>query len=236
MQRRLPLVTFALVALNVAVQFAQPAGRCARAAFVQQYGAIPWELTHNRTLAAERVAGCSLPEIDKSPALSALTSLFVHAGTAHLLGNLLLLLLLGASVERCMGSARFAAFYLVCGYTAAYGFAVTVGSNTQPLIGASGAIAGLLGAHLWLRPGEWAIPALSLPLLVPMPGPALLVGQPGGNVAYTAHLVGLAVGTILAVAWFPRRDVGPHPAPDRTPVKARPPGEGTSPGGGVGWY
>lgn len=216
MQRRFPLVTFALIVLNLAVHLAKPAGQCAQAAFVQRYGAIPWELTHNQQLpaaAVERVARCSAPDLDKNPAVSALTSMFVHASTAHLLGNLLLLALVGWSVERRMGSVKFAVFYLVCGYTAAYGFAFTVPSDTSPLVGASGAIAGALAAHIWLQPRDLVIPLLALPLLIPMPGPSWLVGVPGGNVAYLAHVVGLLVGLVLAAFWLGR------PPTERSPVE-----------------
>ncbi|MGQ0843382.1 MAG: rhomboid family intramembrane serine protease [Sporichthyaceae bacterium] len=223
MNRRIPLVTFALIALNALVYLlgpsasaqALPAGtssECAQAVFAQRYGAVPRELSHNQTLTVEaaaevdgRVVSCPAPEFEKSPPVSALTSMFVHAGLVHLLGNMLLLLVVGCAVERHMGSLGFALFYLVCGYTAAYGFAFTVPNDTAPLIGASGAIAGVLAAHVWLRPREWLLPVLALPFLVPVPGPAWLVGAPGGNVAYVAHAVGAAVGLILALVWFGAR-------------------------------
>ncbi|MGQ0844271.1 MAG: rhomboid family intramembrane serine protease [Sporichthyaceae bacterium] len=216
MNRRLPLVTLALLVANVAVYLLGPraAGSCAQTVFAQRWGAVPWELTHNRQLPLEQIARCSVPEFDKSPALSALTSLFVHASAAHLIGNLLLLAIVGASVERRIGAARFAVLYLVCGYTAAYGFAFAAASDTRPLIGASGAVAGALAAHLWLRPRDLILPLLALPLLLPVPGPSWLVGQPGGNVAYTAHAVGLAVGLVLAALYYPDRGrsaESPHP-------------------------
>ncbi len=211
MSRRLPAVTFALLVLNATVFLLGPragSGRCASTVFAQRYGAVPWELTHNQALPASRASGCALPDLDKNPALSALTSMFVHASAAHLIGNLLLLAVVGWAVERRMGPARFAAFYLVCGYTAAYGFAFSVPSDTRPLIGASGAIAGVVAAYVWLRPREYVVPLLALPLLLPMPGPAL-GGQPGSNVAYMAHVVGLVVGLALTALWVGR----PLPVP-----------------------
>ena len=239
MTRRIPLVTFALLGLNAAVYLLGPrattrdlpAGvpaQCARAVFDQRYGAVPWELTHNQALRLDAVASvggravhCPTPDFDKNPAVSALTSMFVHASAAHLIGNLVILLVVGCAVERRMGSARTAALYLVCGYTAAYGFALTVPNDTSPLIGASGAIAGLVAAHIWLRPRDPVIPLLALPLLVPFSGPSWLVGQPGGNVAYMAHVVGLAVGLLLTALWVGRPSEreqsvgGPAPLPAR---------------------
>ena len=211
MNRRLPVVTFALLVLNVTVFLLGPrasthggvSAQCAQAVFAQRYGAVPWELTHNQVLSG-RVGRCAMPDFDKSPALSALTSTFVHAGAAHLLGNLLLLALVGFAVERRLGSAPFAVLYVICGYTAAYGFAFTVPNDTSPLIGASGAVAGVLGAYIWLRPRELVLPLLALPLLLPIPGPSWLVGQPSSNVAYMAHAVGLIVGLVLAAMWVGR--------------------------------
>lgn len=224
MNRRLPLVTLALIALNVTVFMLGPratpqeglSARCAEAVFIQRYGAVPWELTHNQVLTG-RVAGCPMPDFDKSPAVSALTSTFLHAGAAHLLGNLVLLALVGFAVERRLGSAPFAVLYLICGYTAAYGFAFTVPDDTRPLIGASGAIAGVLGAYIWLYPRQVVLPLLTLPLLLPLPGPAWLVGQPSGNVAYVAHAVGLVAGLILAAMWVGRSSGEPMVARATTP-------------------
>lgn len=215
--RLLPVVTPALLVLNVTVFLLGPRAnatdgvseQCAQSVFAQRYGAVPWELTHNQVLPFD--GRCALPDFEKSPALSALTSTFVHAGAAHLIGNLLLLALVGFAVERRLGPGPFAVLYLVCGYTAAYGFAFTVPDDTLPLIGASGAIAGVLGAYLWLRPRELVIPLLALPLLLPLPGPAWLVGQPGADVAYVAHAVGLVIGMALAAMWVPRAsDAQPH--------------------------
>lgn len=230
MKRRIPLVTFALIGVNAAVYLLGPranaqggSAECARAVFEQRYGAVPWELTHNQASSVDPVASvagrivhCPTPDFDKNPAVSALTSMFVHASAAHLIGNLIVLLAAGCAVERRMGSARFAALYLMCGYTAAYGFAFSAPNDTSPLIGASGAIAGVVAAHIWLRPRDPVIPLLAIPLLVPFPGPSWLVGQAGSNVAYPAHVVGLAVGLTLTALWVGR------PTPPGTPM-GRPP-------------
>jgi membrane associated rhomboid family serine protease len=230
MKRRIPLITLALAGANAAVYGLGPranagggSAECARAVFEQRYGAVPWELTHNRASSVDpvaavagRVVSCPTPDFHKNPAMSALTSMFVHASAAHLIGNLIVLLIAGWAVERRMGSARFAALYLVCGYTAAYGFAFSAPNDTTPLIGASGAIAGVVAAHIWLRPRDPVVPLLAIPLLVPFPGPSWLVGPAGGNVAYAAHVVGLVVGLTLTALWMGR------PAPRGAPL-GRPP-------------
>lgn len=233
MTRRIPLVTLALIALNVLVYLfgpsvsgqTLPAGaptECAQAVFAQRYGAVPVELTRNQPIHIApaavvdgRVVSCPKPGFHKRPFVSALTSTFVHANAVHLIGNMVVLLALGATVERRMGRGVFAAFYLVCGYTAAYGFAFAMPGETGPLIGASGAIAGVLGAYLWLRPGDWLTPLFAVPFLVPLPLPAWLVGSPGANVAYLAHVVGFVVGLSLAMAWTGRGSTPRTPSPSR---------------------
>jgi membrane associated rhomboid family serine protease len=218
MKRRIPLVTLALAGGNAAAYLLGPradarggSAECARAVFEQRYGAVPWELTHNRASSVDPVASvagrivqCPTPDFHKNPAASALTSMFVHASMAHLIGNLIVLLVAGWAVERRMGSARFIALYLLCGYTAAYGFAFSAPNDTTPLIGASGAIAGVVAAHLWLRPRDPVVALLAIPLLVPFPGPSWLVGPSGSNVAYVAHIVGLFVGLTLTALWMGR--------------------------------
>jgi len=92
------------------------------------------------------------PSYHKTPALSALTSLFLHGGWLHLLGNMLFLWIFGNNVEDRFGSFRYLLFYLGCEVVATYGFALAHPQSTEVLIGASGAIAGVLGAYLVLYP------------------------------------------------------------------------------------
>lgn len=231
--RRVPVVTFGVILLNVLIYFfgasfsqdGLPAGvsdACSRNAFVQHYGAVPKELTANQqlpiqdTLLHERSErdGCPETRFDKSPALSALTSLFVHGGLGHLLGNMAYLLLFGPRVERRFGAGGFALFYLVCGYTAAYAFAFTQPTSITPLIGASGAIAGVLGAHLWLTSaGRLALASwFGVQIFYADGG-----GVETGAVAYVAHVVGFAVGLLLAMLF-----VGVRDAPRAVPATATP--------------
>jgi membrane associated rhomboid family serine protease len=162
--RRTPWVTYALVAANVIVLLLTPASResvtgpaaqaqlCSQTAFYDRYAAIPRELTTNRQLL--RVATgqpgptpdtCYVgrPTYHKEPALSVLFAMFLHAGWLHLLGNMLFLIVFGNNIEDRFRKLPYLLFYLFCGYVAAYGFAFANQASVQPLIGASGAIAGV---------------------------------------------------------------------------------------------
>ncbi|MGE5829506.1 MAG: rhomboid family intramembrane serine protease [Micromonosporaceae bacterium] len=236
--RRTPWVTYALIAANVIVFLLTPAARttgvneitatqaCQQEAFYYHYAAIPRELVHNEPLAAvptgvavrtPQGAGCVLGprDYDKVPALSVLFSMFLHGGWLHLLGNMLFLWVFGNNVEDRMGRLGYTAFYLFCGYAAAYGFALVNAAGTVPVVGASGAVAGVLGAYLalWPRVRVWSlVPVLFfLPLRLPV---WLVLGMwfvmqwlysvgiavsEAGAVAYLAHVVGFLVGLLVAL-------------------------------------
>ena len=241
--RRTPWVTRLLLLVNV-VAFVlspialapllgrgSPASVCRQVAFLDEYAAVPSEVIGNdpasavatgepaRTASGE--AGCvtqSPPPYDKSPALSVLFAMFLHGGWLHLLGNLLFLFVFGNNVEDRLGRVRYLVFYLVCGYAATYGFSVLFAGSDQPLVGASGAIAGVLGAYLVLFPRArvWAL--LTLFFFLPVRLPAWLVlgswfvlqylyAQGAGlsqatGTAYLAHVIGFAVGA--ALVWLLR--------------------------------
>jgi membrane associated rhomboid family serine protease len=246
--RGTPWVTFALVAVNVVVFLRMPAAAhflaggtslgqlCDLQAFVERWGAVPRELLLNRPsgLVPSGAAaigphgpGCVVapPTYHKAPVLSVLTAMFLHSSWAHLLGNMLFLWIFGNNIEDRLGHLRFLLFYLVCGYAAGYGFALTDPSSGQPLVGASGAIAGVLGAYLVIYPRVrvWAlVPFLFfLPLRVPawlMLGMWFVLqafyatgygtGQ-AGAVAYAAHVIGFAVGALIG--WPLRSRPPAHP-------------------------
>jgi len=237
--RRTPWVTYALVAINVVVFLLTPAALgtlaarpgpaalCHQAAFYDRYAAIPRELTTGRQLRlvpngvavrSPHGVACVVhrPAYHKSPPLSVLWSMFLHEGWLHLLGNMLFLVVFGNNVEDRMRKLPFLIFYLACGYVAAYGFALANSTSTEPLIGASGAISGILGAYLvlWPRARVWSlVPFL---LFLPMRIPAWIVlglwfllqwaystglAAPGaGSVAYLAHVFGFLAGVIVGLA------------------------------------
>ncbi len=247
--RRTPYVTYLLIAINVVAFLLSPVAshvigdspaeqQCQQVAFFDHYAAEPRELLHNAQdrsgvtgAVAPQDAGrgqvaCveqSPPPFDKTPFLSVLTAMFLHGGWLHLLGNLLFLYVFGNNVEDRLGRLRYLAFYLGCGYAATYGFALFTPSSSTPLVGASGAIAGVLGAYLVLFPRARVWSLLTFFFFLPVRLPAWLVlgswfflqyayfrgagVAEGGGVAYGAHVIGFLVGA--ALVWR-RRNSGQH--------------------------
>src|SRR6266545_3886172 len=222
--RRPAVVTWSLIAVNVVVflllepvsplslsgSTGSTAQLCRQFAFFREYAAIPEELTSNRQL-DEPTAGapagrgqCEAVEPDyvKIPLLSVLTAMFLHGGLLHLLGNMLFLFVFGNNVEDRLGRVRYLLFYLACGYLATYGFALSQPSSEETLVGASGAIAGVLGAYLFL----FFIP-IWLPAWVVLGSWFLLQWfyvqgagtAEGAGVAYLAHVVGFVAGAVLVI-------------------------------------
>jgi membrane associated rhomboid family serine protease len=157
------------------------------------------------------------------------TSMFLHGGIMHLVGNMLYLWIFGNNIEDSMGHVRFAIFYLLCGVTAALGQAWMNPDSQIPMIGASGAISGVLGAYLLLFPHARVLTVVPLGLYSQMIRlPALLVlgfwfvmqifssaaagGGDQGGVAWFAHIGGFVAGMVL-IPMFKYRDVPLfHPA------------------------
>ncbi|MEU3631919.1 MULTISPECIES: rhomboid family intramembrane serine protease [Streptomyces] len=248
--RRTPWVTYVLIAVNVAVFLRTPgmagslAGEgglaqwCRLESFLDQWAAVPRELIQGRlpelvptgqTGVGPAGPGCVVapPDYEKSPPLSALTAMFLHGGWLHLLGNMLFLWVFGDNVEDRLGKVRYLLFYVLCGYAATYGFALVDPDSATPLIGASGAVAGVLGAYLVLYPKVrvWVLVPFLIMLPLRLPAWSVLglwfvlqavysygagVSQ-AGSVAYLAHVVGFAVGMLCA--WPLRRGTPPPPEP-----------------------
>jgi membrane associated rhomboid family serine protease len=232
--RRTPWVTYALVAANLVVLLLAPgtlpgtassaAVACQQQAFDDRYGAIPHELITGRPLrlvptgrevptAQGPACVIARPSYWKSPPLSVLTAMFVHAGWLHLLGNMLFLLVFGNNVEDRFRKVPYLIFYLACGYIAAYGFAAVNASSVQPLVGASGAISGVLGAYLVLYPKARVWSLVPFLFFIPLRIPAWIVlglwfvlqwiyaigpASPGG-VAYVAHVFGFIAGLLVGL-------------------------------------
>ncbi|HET7311971.1 MAG TPA: rhomboid family intramembrane serine protease, partial [Mycobacteriales bacterium] len=171
--RRVPIITYLLIALNFLVFFSEPVVShlvvgsqttqqvCSQQAYFDKWAAIPKELTSNRPLPPHRYVlqtnggrfECPvINDTHKKPYLSVLYSMFLHGGWLHILGNMLFLWIFGNNVEDRFGRLKFLLFYLFCGYVAAYGFAYGNPDSTTTLVGASGAIAGVLGAYLVMFP------------------------------------------------------------------------------------
>jgi membrane associated rhomboid family serine protease len=210
--RRRPILTVALIVTNILVhiyQFFQGEGA---ARVVAQFGLIPYEVIHGVELT---------PEAAFPSSLTIFTSMFLHGGWMHLGGNMLYLWIFGNNIEDRLGLVRFLIFYLLSGVFAVFLFVAT-GPNTQvPLIGASGAVSGLLGAYAlhyprarvltliffgWFVRMVW-VPAIFvlgiwfiMQLLFALP---TIGTASGGGVAYMAHVGGFVFG--LAGGWLFRR-------------------------------
>lgn len=251
--RRTAWVTIALIGINVVVFLLEPVAfsfsgnpssptdACHQEAFFDRYAAIPRELTKNEqlptTVADEppRVVGnqfqCRVtrPSYDKVPFLSVLYSMFLHGSWLHLGGNMLFLWVFGNNVEDRLGRIRYVIFYLLCGYVATYGFAFADPNSKTTLVGASGAIAGVLGAYLLLFPRARVTSLIPFLFFLPAQLPAWLVlgswfvlqwfyaqgasvGS-GAGVAYLAHVVGFIAGMVLIILFGGLSQRGRPPPP-----------------------
>ncbi len=217
---RFPLVTVVLVAINVAAYFLWQRGTFGDQTHFEcnlyEFGFIPRELTEGGQVA---VQGCPTPTAPT--VLTVFTAMFMHGGLLHLGGNMLFLWIFGNNVEDSMGRLRFVVFYLLGGIAAtALQLAIDPGS-TVPNIGASGAIAGVLGGYILLFPRARVITLILIVFFftfVELPAIALLGfwflqqalfgyfdltggGGDGGGVAYFAHIGGFAFG-LAAIKLF----------------------------------
>jgi len=210
---RFPLITVGIIAANLIVflyQMALPEEVLNR--FILRYGMIPAELLGRA------------PSLYGGPpaAVTLVTSQFLHGGLFHLLGNMLYLWIFGNNIEDLLGRVRFVIFYLLCGILAAGAHVVLNPLSTLPMVGASGAIAGVLGAYLINFPRHRVLVLVVLIFFfTTIYVPAFLVlglwfvmqflyilGEVGGgqatNVAYMAHIGGFVAGIWLVGRLRPR--------------------------------
>ena len=150
----------------------------------------------------------------KNVYLSLLTSIFLHGSLLHLLGNLWILGIFGNNVEDDLGSIRYAVFYAGAGLAASVGHVALHAADTTPVVGASGAIAGVMGAYLVLHPWARVVsiipPLFFLPFRVPAAVFLLVwfalqfaLADQDTNIAWEAHVVGFAFGVVAALAMRP---------------------------------
>lgn len=231
------IVTLVIILLNVGFFLVEPQfgslrncssqaqgcneGNNRAARFLCRWGTVPTEITHQ---APDSQFACP-PSPAKSPAVSLLSSMFLHGGWLHLLGNMLFLWIFGNNIEDVLGKTRYVAFYLLCGLIAALAHVFVNATSGQPTIGASGAIAGVLGAYIVLFPRARVTTIVPVFLLFTARLPAALVlglwfvsqlfighGQTAeGGVAWMAHVGGFIAGVVLIIAFggFKRRSSVP---------------------------
>jgi membrane associated rhomboid family serine protease len=199
---RFHYVTVALLGVTILVFFAQASeSQQGAALMLYRYGLLPVVLFGSGQLDAS---------IALLPAWASLiTSMFLHGGFMHIAGNMLFLWVFGDNVEDSMGHRRFVVFYLVCGVAAGLAHAMANPASELPMVGASGAISGILGAYFVLHPKVkvWVLMFAWLPLKLPT---YVILGgwialqvfnslNPGdsSNVAWWAHIAGFAAGALL---------------------------------------
>ena len=218
--RTFPVVTIGLIATNVLIFLYQasldlaPDPSAARAAqqLVMEFGLVPCRLT----------GACVLQGDAPSPFFTIFSSMFLHGGLFHIFGNMLYLWIFGNNVEDTLGHGRFLLFYLAAGVAAALGQTVMGPSSRIPMIGASGAVSGVLGAYLILFPQASVLTLITFGFFWRIVRvPALIVlgfwivvqllngiltfgaGQQGG-VAWFAHIGGFVAGILLLWIIRPR--------------------------------
>lgn len=232
-----PFVVYAIIAINLAVFLLfQQAGTPRGEYFTYGYSVIPLEITTGKDLIGPqalpgepivdpRTGRLERPVIPEAPGpspiyLTLLTSMFMHDGWLHLLGNMLYLWIFGDNIEDNFGHGKFLVFYLICGLVAAFAQIVADPNSIIPSLGASGAIAGVLGAYLIMFPRNrvrnivflaFFITTVELPAVVVLGFWIVLqfVNQyaasfehaQGGGVAYMAHIGGFISGLILCFAF-----------------------------------
>jgi len=218
--RTIPVVTLALVVLNVLVFGYQlsleldlePGAVRAAEGFVREFGMTPCRLTGR----------CAVPDDAPQPVVSIVTSMFLHGGVLHVIGNMLYLWIFGNNVEDTLGHARFLALYLSSGVAAALAQTLAGPGSAVPMVGASGAVSGILGTYLLLFPYAriltlvtigffWrfvrlpAVVVLGLWIVVQLlAGYATAGRDAGGGVAFFAHIGGFFAGIVLLFVLRPR--------------------------------
>ena len=215
--RRIAIVTAGLLAANILVFIYQVSlqagglpGAGAGQAFIEEFGLVPCRLS------GACPSGADLP----SPILTIFSSMFMHGGLFHIGGNMLYLWIFGNNVEDTLGHARYLIFYLGCGAAAALAQTAIGPASPVPMVGASGAVSGVLGAYLLLFPHARvttlivlgfffrlaqvpAVVVLGLWIVIQVVTGMLTLGATGG-VAFFAHIGGFVAGIGLLFALRPR--------------------------------
>jgi len=213
---RFPFVTVFFIGLNIFIFLYNVFSPEGLQFFVYKMGAIPYEITHFKPVTL--IIYQSQETISRlSPPLTLFTSMFLHGSILHLFGNMLYLWIFGNNIEDYLGPFRFILFYFLSGLGASLVHIFFNPNSQVPMIGASGAIAGVLGAYLILYPGARVLTFVFLFFfirIIPVPA-ALVLGLwfiaqvmnigIGGGVAWFAHIGGFLVGIFLIKIFSQRR-------------------------------
>jgi len=206
-----PLVTIGIIVLNILIFVLEVVSQSGMKDVTYTYGAIPYYILtfeENQPI---------------HPALTVFTSMFMHGGLFHLGGNMLYLWIFGNNIEDRLGHIRFIFFYIFCGVVSAYAYAVTNPHSLIPMIGASGAVSGILGAYILLFPRAhvqtlvflgFFVTTVKIPALIVIGFWAIIQFVNGivstglderGGVAWLAHIGGFLIGLLTIKLWLPMR-------------------------------
>jgi membrane associated rhomboid family serine protease len=222
---RTPVVTIGLIALNVLVFLYQLTLGERLGVFIAAYGAVPFEITH----ATDLVGHYSSSPVIHAPGpplvwLTLVTSMFMHGGVMHIVGNMLYLWIFGNNIEDLIGPAKFLLFYIGGGLVASFAHIVTAPNSLIPTVGASGAVSAVLGAYLVAYPRARVVCLVFLLVfvqLITVPAMVVLlfwfviqalqgvatwgVGHKAG-VAWFAHIGGFVAG-VVGIKIFARKEL-----------------------------
>ena len=201
---RLPFFVYALIITNVSF-FVYSFWIQKPEIFISQFGCTPYEITHWKDI---------VPYIQFPTYFTLMTCMFLHGSWWHLLGNMWFLFVFGKNIEDWLGHSRFILFYLGCGLAASVAQILFSPNSRIPIVGASGAIAGVMGAYLLLFPLSrvlCVVPFFFIIRVIAMPAflflgfwfvfQLLLSSGGGGNIAFFAHIGGFIVG-FFWVRWL----------------------------------
>jgi membrane associated rhomboid family serine protease len=212
-RRTTPVVVYGLVLVNAVVWLLQLS---LGDAFTMGFSTVPYEITHGadlvgvKRIVVEGHAQALRHYPGPSPIyLTLITSMFMHGGWMHIIGNMVYLLIFGDQIEDRLGHLKFLLFYLLCGVAASLAQVFFQPDSLIPALGASGAIAGVLGAYLILHPRN-AVRVLAFSAVINVPAVIVLGGwivlqiisqvsvvSGTGGVAYMAHIGGFVAGIVL---------------------------------------
>lgn len=231
-----PVLTMLIIAACVLTYFGIQQPQADQLDFLVEQAAIPCEITRGEPMSNELARDCDGELVatgvspteaffpDKHVYLAMLTSMFLHGSILHLAGNMLFLWIFGNNMEERFGRVGFAAFYVVAGLAATAAHVATQLDSTVPVIGASGAIAGVMGAYLVFYPHARVLTLVPLFFFIQfiyLPAFVVLIGwfllqfltNPNAGVAVAAHIGGFVFGAGVGVLTKPL--VGPkRPPPD----------------------
>jgi membrane associated rhomboid family serine protease len=216
--RRPAVVTWLIVLLAAGVYLVvQPHSGSDGTRFLYEQATIPCEVLSGHPLTIEEITSGTCDDVPgpelaphKNVYLSLVVSVFLHGSLLHLVGNLWILWIFGNNVEDDLGSLGFLVFYLAAGIVASIAHVLIHSSDTIPVVGASGAIAGVMGAYLVLHPWARVVSIVPPLFFLPFRVPAALflviwfvlqfaLANTDTNIAWEAHVAGFAFGVVIAI-------------------------------------